>query len=123
VSGGLLTLGPSLGHEGGETGYVEPTGPAVATFAAEADSNLAFNGEKNGSFTISPAGVIEIDLSGADGHTLAFREPEFAGFLLGPTPTPPLKGKVELKAGEYEFYCTVTGHAAAGMQGTLTVSG
>ena len=123
VSGGLLTLGPSLGHEGGETGYVEPTGPAVATFAAEADSNLAFNGEKDGSFTIAPAGIIEIELSGADGHNFAFREPEFSGFLLGPTPTPPLKGKVELKAGEYEFYCTVTGHAAAGMQGTLTVSG
>jgi hypothetical protein len=124
VSGGLLTLGPSLGHEGGaESGYVEPTGPAVATFRVEANSNLAFNGEKNGSFTISPAGIIEIDLFGAPGHTFAFREPEFAGFLLGPTPNPPLKGKVELAPGEYQFYCTIPGHAAAGMQGTLTVSG
>ena len=43
--------------------------------------------------------------------------------MLGPTPDPPLKGKVELEGGhEYEFYCTIPGHAAAGMQGTLTVS-
>jgi plastocyanin len=26
-----------------------------------------------------------------------------------------------LKAGEYEFYCPVDGHKAAGMEGTLTV--
>ena len=30
-------------------------------------------------------------------------------------------GPVELKAGEYEFYCPVDGHEAAGMKGTLTV--
>jgi hypothetical protein len=125
VSGaGLVSLGPSLDEgEGGGGGWQEPAGPAVATFSAVAYSSpLSFNREQNGSFSAAPAGIIEIELSGDDGHTFAFREPEFAGFLLGPTPNPPLKGKVELESGEYEFYCTIPGHAAAGMQGTLTVS-
>lgn len=123
VSGGLLTLGPSLGHEGGEEGFVPPTGPAVATFAIEAGPGVTWDGQSNGSFSVAPAGITEIELSGENGHTFAFREPEFAGFLLGPTPNPPLREKVLLEPGDYAFYCTIPGHAAQGMQGTLTVSG
>ena len=44
--------------------------------------------------------------------------------MLGATPT--FMGgtktlKLTLKAGAYTFYCSVPGHRAAGMQGTLTV--
>ena len=31
------------------------------------------------------------------------------------------KVTVDLKAGEYEYYCPVDDHAQAGMEGTLTV--
>ena len=47
-----------------------------------------------------------------------------SGPVVGATPT--FMGgtktlKLKLKAGTYTFYCSVPGHRAAGMQGTLTV--
>jgi plastocyanin len=115
VSGaGLVSLGPSL-----DEGSAAPKalGPAKATVAVVANSNLTFDAKQ---FT-APAGVVRFDYSGAPGHTLAIRDPRFADFELS-TGGGPASGKVDLPPGEYTLYCTIGTHAAQGMTATLTVT-
>src|SRR5215471_742177 len=122
VSGGLLTLGPSLGHEEGAPACTEPTGAAASTVTVSAGPGTSFNGVKfDGNYTASP-GVVGVDYGGDAGHTLAFRQANVLCNELHSTGSP-TKGKVLLKAGQtYNIYCTVPGHAAAGMEATITVS-
>lgn len=73
----------------------------------------------------APAGTLElvspneapiphnIALNGSDGTTLAEGEVVDAGGVSSI--------EVDLEPGEYEFLCTVPGHAEGGMRGTLTV--
>jgi hypothetical protein len=122
VSAGLVSLGPSLeSHEDGEaTGWVEPPPPADSTLTVVAGPGTSFSGVKfDMNYDAEAAGVIEIDYTGDSGHTLLFRDPELAGFELATGGRE--KARVDLKPGEYEIYCNVTGHAAQGMVGTITV--
>ena len=117
---GLVSLGASFDEGGGGAGgYVQPTGPAKGTVAVQAEASIKFNATE---FT-APAGIVQINYSGATGHTLAIQDPKFAGFLLTTDAGGPKSGKVELAAGKYTIYCTVPGHEAQGMKATLTVSG
>lgn len=118
VSGGLLTLGPSLkSSEGGEAaGFVEPKGPPDATLDVIAGPGTKFNAKE---YTVDTSGVIQIDYTGQTGHTLVFTDPKLAGFELETAGKE--KGNVPLKPGTYTIYCNVTGHRAAGMQATVTV--
>lgn len=122
VSGGLLSLGPSLNDsEGGAaSGYVPPKGPPTSTLAVTAGPGTTFSGVPFDTVYTAKAGVVEIDYGGAAGHTLLFTDPKLAGFELATSGKK--KGNVELKAGKYTIYCNVTGHRAAGMQATITVS-
>ena len=123
VFGGLLTIGPSINTgESAATGYVEPTGKATSTVTVDAGAGLTFNNVAFKSNYTATAGVVEIDYGGDPGHTLAFKEAPLAGFELMSPPAKPESGKVTLKAGTYNIYCTVPGHAAAGMQATITVA-
>ena len=71
------------------------------------------------------AGTVTISFTNSSplAHNLTVQQGT-SGPVVGATPT--FMGgtktlKLTLKAGTYTFYCSVPGHRAAGMQGTLTV--
>ena len=118
--GGSLMIGAAEDKGHGTTGYVEPTGDPIATVEVDAFASLRFQAT---SFT-APTGIVAINYKNVDNgaHTLAFRQTRFTGFLLKVQNAGDLAtGKVDLPAGDYTIYCTLPGHAAAGMQATLTV--
>jgi len=119
VSAGLLSLGPSLntGESGAGGPTAQPTGAAGSTVSVEALASIKFNATD---FTAKP-GVVQVDYSGAAGHTLQFRTLDYKGFPLS-TSGGPNKGKVTLKPGKYAIYCTIDSHAAQGMEATITVA-
>jgi plastocyanin len=116
VTAGIITLGPSEDEEAGPVGFQEPKGEPVAELDVTAGPGTKFDSTE---YALSPGGIIEIVYTGEPGHTLAVEGAKFAGFLLKSSPAD--KGKVELDPGEYQIYCTVTGHRAAGMEATVTV--
>jgi plastocyanin len=115
---GLVSLGPSLNDgEGGGGASVYATGKANSTVTVDALASIQFNATQ---YTAKP-GIVQIDYTGATGHTLAFHDPKLNGFLLTTDPGGRKTGKVDLAAGTYTIYCTVPGHEAQGMHATLTV--
>ncbi|HXY94558.1 MAG TPA: hypothetical protein VEP49_19005 [Acidimicrobiia bacterium] len=119
VSAGMLSLGPSLNTGKGGTGgpLPQPTGAAASTVSVQALASIKFNATE---FT-AKAGVVQIDYSGAAGHTLQFRTLDYKGFPLS-TSGGPSKGKVTLKPGKYQIFCTIDSHAQQGMEATITVT-
>jgi uncharacterized cupredoxin-like copper-binding protein len=100
-----------------------PSSPAAATtlkLAANPAGQLAYTTKsltaKAGKVTIdfSNSSPVEHDVAIAQGSTVAGQTPVFTGGSKTLT--------VTLKPGKYSVYCTVPGHRAAGMEGTLTVS-
>jgi len=117
VSAGLFSLGPSL-ETGEATGgpTPQPKGAAASSVDVTAEANITFNAPNYD----AKAGVVQVNYGGAAGHTLQFRTIDYQGFPLKSTGSPN-KGKVQLKPGTYQIYCTVPGHAAT-MHATITVS-
>lgn len=102
---------------GGGSAYVQPKGPATETIDIEAQ-NFSFTPDK---ITAEP-GIAKINLTAENGiHDFVF-DGAYDGFRLeadgdGGTES----SKIDLKPGKYTFYCSITGHRAQGMEGTLTV--
>jgi uncharacterized cupredoxin-like copper-binding protein len=95
-------------------------GSSILSVAANPEGLLKFT---QSSLT-AKAGSVSISFSNTSSvpHNLTVASP--SGAVLGATPTFQGGTKIlplHLAAGTYKFYCTVPGHRAAGMEGTLTV--
>jgi len=126
VSLGCLGLVASAcgGGSGGGGGAAKsvtitaPSGGGTPTLTVEAhDVFLRPNQVK------APAGKLKIDYveDGSQQHTLVIDGVKGFKLEVGPG-TKNASGTVDLQPGEYTYYCTVPGHRAQGMQGTITVS-
>ena len=131
----LVAIAWALGLSacGGSSGSSSSTSSAAASSSASATatSSLSIAADPSGAlkFTKSSltakAGTVTISFTNSSpvAHNLTVQQGT-SGPVLGATPT--FMGgtktlKLTLKAGMYTFYCSVPGHRAAGMQGTLTV--
>jgi uncharacterized cupredoxin-like copper-binding protein len=96
--------------------FVEPKGASTETIQVHA-GNFYF---KPNSLTAKP-GIATIELIADNGiHDFVF-DGAYSGFQLEADGGSSQSKKIDLKAGKYTFYCSIPGHRAAGMEGTLTV--
>jgi nitrite reductase (NO-forming) len=101
----------------GTTGTAPAAGPTVLNLEAD-PTMLAF---KETSLT-APAGEITLKMTNPSSipHDIAMDEPtEVKGEVVQDGGVSEIT--VNLPPGTYEYYCSVPGHEAAGMKGTLTV--
>jgi plastocyanin len=121
VAAVLLTVGLTAcgggGDDSGAKAYVEPKGASTETIDIHA-GNFYFKPDK---ITAKP-GIATIKLTADNNvHDLVF-DGSYPGFMLEVSGSGSTDSKkIDLKPGKYTFYCSITGHRAAGMVGTLTV--
>jgi len=121
IFSGILAAAMGLsacgGSTGGAGGYVQPTGPSLASI--EVDSgNLFFQPAK----LEAPVGVVKIWLKNTESGSHNLVISGVSGFALEVSGDGDMQAKkVKLKAGSFDYYCTLPGHRAAGMQGKLVV--
>jgi plastocyanin len=100
-----------------------PAGGGASTISDAADPSGALK-FANSSLT-AKAGKVTVKFTNASSLPHNFTIASSGGSVVGATPTFSGGGTktvtVTLKPGTYTFYCSVDGHRAAGMQGTLTV--
>ena len=73
----------------------------------------------SGPLEVAPGGSLAVTNDGSQVHNLVIDgDGRTADLASGESETLP----VDLEAGEYEVYCSITGHRDSGMEGTLTVA-
>ena len=118
---GLLLAG--CGGGGGSTTsdsvvVTAPSGGGAASVTIEAH-DIFFTPKQ----IKAPSGklVIHYEELGSQEHTLVIDGVKGFKLQVGPG-TKNATGTVDLKPGEYAYYCTIPGHRAQGMSGTITVA-
>lgn len=112
--------GGSGAAEGGEKAGGGKAGGATLEFEADPSGELAYTSTSE----TAEAGEVTIDFKNPQGlsHDVAIEDE--GGETVGKTDVigeGETSTKVNLKPGDYTFYCSVPGHREAGMEGTLTV--
>lgn len=108
------------GGEGGGGGEEAGGGGATVEFETPSGGQLAYTASE----ASTSAGKVTIDFNNVQPipHDVAIEDS--SGKTLGQTETISESSSsttINLKPGEYTFYCSVPGHREAGMEGTLTV--
>jgi plastocyanin len=108
------------GASGGEAKGKSAGSGAAVSFEADPSGDLAYTSDS----ATAAAGKVTIDFTNPAplSHDVAIEDS--GGKTIGKTELVAEgadSAVVDLKPGEYTFYCTVPGHREAGMEGTLTV--
>jgi uncharacterized cupredoxin-like copper-binding protein len=123
TGGGATTQTEETTDPGAETGGAAEGGSAGSAAVVDIESppgtDLAYTTDQ----VSAEAGKVTINYTNPQviGHDVAVEDP--SGENIGKTEViveDSASTEVELKSGDYTFYCTVPGHREAGMEGTLT---
>jgi uncharacterized cupredoxin-like copper-binding protein len=123
MSSGWLVLGHS---------QLEKTGPASLPASLKTKQTLAVTAAPGGRLAFAPnqlkakTGLAKIDVTvAAPGHTFNLQDPATLLPSLSLDAAGSKKDGTALfpHAGSYVFFCAIPGHEAAGMKGTITVTG
>ncbi len=114
IAAAVMTLGLLAAACGGSDA---PSTAPEGSVTIEA-GDLFFDPESV-SLTAGGAEVTLVNI-GAVEHDLAVEGQDVHEIHVNPGET--ATGTINLSAGTYTFYCTIPGHRAAGMEGTMTVS-
>jgi plastocyanin len=136
---GALALAGCGGSSSSTTSSTGASTPATASSSSSsstsssstaASQTLSLEANREGQLSYdkraltASAGKVTIDMTNMSplGHNVTIESS--SGKIVGATPTFQGGSKaltLDLKAGTYKFFCSVPGHRAAGMEGTLTV--
>jgi plastocyanin len=106
-------------EQAAELGPPPPGGPPPP--AGGEPQTLSLTSPADGSLVFEPD-ALEYENPSPVPHSVAIESPD--GETLGASETganATFTAEAELTAGDYVFYCTVSGHRESGMEGTLTV--